>query len=52
MEKYLEAIENCEHYINEFDIWFAQIKEDLNKKDEIIDKNIDGFTFISDLYGK
>lgn len=47
-------IEESEQFIKEFDEWFANMKIELERRGEIIDKysNSSGFSYISDIYGK
>lgn len=51
-EEWDQALEECDKKLKEFDEWFTNIKIELERRDTIIDRYSDGFTYISDSYGK
>lgn len=47
-----QTLKECDRRLKEFDEWFTNIKIELERRDAIIDRYSNGFTYISDIYGK
>lgn len=47
-----KTIKECEKFILDFDSWFNELKDELEKEGYIIGRYSSGFAFISDIYGK